>query len=487
VVQLPYRSESGVTVPQVIRSHENGKIPKDLLQPCGLRTFTMVEPAARACRAMVAAASADGVRLDASGTYRSYEEQLQMFTERYSTTPLPDRPTRTWQGVEYWLKPGVPSAAAPGKSFHGWGLAADLDRLDATTLAWLAEHGPTFGFWNSVKSEEWHWPYFPGDDIPDAVLQFERSGKAPAPPKQPAPKPAAKPAPAAAPRRGALVAAEAAFQAGFRGADLTDITMIAGRESGWQSDRINPRTSDRGMWQINWTNLQRDGYADLRRRLGIDDEMDLLDLGTNAAVAFAMYQDSVKAGKPWFPWRASDSGHKQAGPGWDPDGSHTWRTEQFAAEAAAAAKAVLAGGGGTVPATTATTATATATTATASGNQRGTYVIVASDSDGISATVGRCLGIADAPFALRRAAAEAVAQHSGVAVDATWRPGDTIRFPPTIDGVRCYTVQPGDGLLAIARGLGLGETPAAQQRVTAINAWQGPTPHPGDTWYGGTA
>ena len=335
-----------MVVPQAIRSHENGRIPKDLLQPCGLRNFTMVEPAARACRAMVAAAAADGVRLDASGTYRSYEEQLQMFTERYSTTLLPDRPKRTWKGVDYWLKPGVPSAAPPGNSFHGWGLAADLAGLDATKLAWLAEHGPAFGFWNSVKSEEWHWPYFPGDDIPEAVLQIERGGTT-AP--TPTPKPATTPTPVAAPRRGALAAAEAAFQAGFRGADLTDITMIAGRESGWQSDRINPRTSDRGMWQINWKNLQRDGYADLRRRLGIDDETDLLDLATNAAVAFAMYQDSVKAGKPWFPWRASDTGHKQAGPGWDPDGSHTWRTEQFATEAAAAAKAVLGGGAPATP------------------------------------------------------------------------------------------------------------------------------------------
>ena len=259
--------------------------------------------------------------------------------------------------------------------------------------------------------------------------------------------------------------------------------MIAGRESGWQSDRMNPRTSDRGMWQINWTNLQRDGYADLRRRLGIDDEMDLLDLATNAAVAFAMYQDSVKAGKPWFPWRASDTGHKQAGPGWDPDGSHTWRTEQFAAEAAAAAKTVLGGGAPATPKPP--TKTTPASTTKASATPRGSYVIVASDSDGISATVGRCLGIADAPFALRRAAAEAVAKHTGVAVDATWRPGDTIRFPPTIDGVRCYTVQPGDGLLAITRGLGLGASAAAQQRVTAINALARPHPHPGDTWYGG--
>ena len=111
---------------------------------------------------------------------------------------------------------------------------------------------------------------------------------------------------------------------------------------------------------------------------------------------------------------------------------------------------------------------------------------MAADSDGISALVGRCVGIADAPWAVRRAAADAVAVHNGVTIDAIWRAGDTIRFPPTIEGVRSYTAQAGDGLIAIAKGLGLGGS-AAAQRVASINAWQGPTPHAGDTWYGGAA
>ena len=502
MVKLPYRSESEVTVPQAVRSHGNGTIPIELLHSCGIRDFKMVEPAARACRAMVAAALADGVRLDASGTYRSYEQQVQMFTERYSDTPLAGRPTKTWNGVQYWQKPDVPQAATPGTSQHGLGLAPDLmqrsvrgalEELDPTTLSWLAEHGPSFGFWNSVKSESWHWPYFPGDDIPDTVMQMERIGTirpqpavpsvtAPATNKASSPAKTRKKEPAA-PQHGALAAAVAAYRAGFRGVDLAQITMIAGRESGWQSDRINPRTSDRGMWQINWTNLQRDGYADLRDGLGIDDDTDLLDLETNAAVAFRMQQDAVKVSKPWFPWRASDTGFKNAGPGWDPDGSHTWRTEQFATEAEAAARAVLDSGGR--PATSAPTPVGGP--AMASPTARGSYTIVAADSDGISALVGRCLGIADAPWPVRRAAAEAVAVHNGVTIDAIWGPGDTIRFPPTIEGVRSYTVQAGDGLIAIAKGLGLGGSAADQQRVASINAWQGQTPHPGDTWYGGAA
>ncbi len=599
MVKLPYRSESNVIVPQVVRPHANGKIPRELLRPCGIRNFTMVEPAARACRAMVTAALADGVRLDASGTYRSYDEQLKMFTDRYITTPIEGRPTKTWNGVRYWLKPDNAGAATPGTSKHGLGLAPDLKQrsasgrledLDSTTLSWLAEHAPTFGFWNSVKSEDWHWPYFPGDDIPDAVLQMERNGMIRVQPDVPAdprtreafyrelpfgevlskgsrglgveavqwaltragfatdidgdfgsvtdrtvqkfqsaknrtvdgrvdeptwgavgllsdrarPKensaadPVTKSTSAtkrkgtkrkgkkrAEPQHGAIAAAVAAYEAGFRGADLAQITMIAGRESGWKSDSINQRTSDRGMWQINWGNLQREPYTALRNELGIDDDMDLLDLEVNAAVAFWMQEDAIRSRKPWFPWRASDTGYKNHGPGWDPDGSHTWRTEQFAAEAKAAAKAVLDAGGR--PADSPSAPAPEDSRPAKKGSSPGTYTIVGTDSDGISALVGRCLGIADEPWALRRAAAEAVAEHTGGSIDSVWHPGDTLRFPPTIDGVRFYTVQAGDGLIAIAKGLGLGGSAAARKRIAAINAWQGPTPHPDATWYGGAA
>ena len=588
-VKLPYRSESQVILPEVVRSHGNGKIPKELLLPCGIRNFTMVEPAARACRAMVAAALSDGIRLDATGTYRSYEQQVALFTQRYQPTPIAGRRTKTWDGVRYWQKPGVAMAATPGTSKHGLGVTPDLaqrsaggllEPVGAATLAWLADHGPTFGFWNSVKSEAWHWPYFPGDDVPNAVVEMERSGmirlhpdvpSAPqrresfyrelprdgvlskssqglgveavqwaltragfatgidgtfgpatersvrefqhakgltvdgrvdqrtwtelgllpddarplenaTPPGEKKPQKPTKKAPAkkvatpaATPQRGAIVAASAAYRAGFRGADLAVITMIAGRESGWQSDRVNPNTSDRGMWQINWNNLQQEGYDALRARLGIEKDADLLDLETNAAVAFQMYEDSLAFGKPWFPWRASDTGRDGSGPGWDPDGSHTWHTENFAAEAEAAAKAVLESGG------------APATPDGGGSSPRGIYTIGPEDSDGMIAIVSRCTGITDAPWELRRSATHAVAEHNGVTLEAVWRPGDSVRFPAAIEGVRSYTLKPGDGLIAIARGLGLGRSAAAQKRVAEINGWQGSTPHPGDTWYGGAA
>lgn len=608
MVSLPYRSESQVSLPQAVRSYSNGKIPPALLKPCGIRSFVMVEPAARACRAMVAAAAADGVRLDATGTYRSYEQQVQLFTQRYSKSPIAGRRTKTWNGVTYWQKPGVAMAATPGTSKHGLGVTPDLAQRSASgalegvgtaTLAWLAAHGPSFGFWNSVKSEAWHWPYFPGDDIPAAVLEMEQTGAVrlqPTVPSDPAereefylelprtavlgkgalgpsveavqwaltragfqtgidgafgpatersvrefqeakemtvdglvgpktwvalglmpddgspkenvttstgkpakptsrkprkrrksgksekPGTSGKPGTPSAPEHGAIAAAVAAYKAGFRDDDLADITMIAGRESGWRSDRVNPNTSDRGMWQINWNNLQGEGYDELRDRLEITSDTDLLDLDTNAAVAYFMFEDSRKFGEPWFPWRASDTGHDGSGPGWDPKGSHRWHTERFAEAAQAAAAAVIANKGRRPK--------QDPTPDVPSGpddEQGSTYTIAAADSDGLIAVVGRCLGIDDAPWALRFAAATAVAEHNGATLDDVWQPGDVIRFPAVIDGVRCYTVESGNGLIAIAKGLGLGRSKAVQEEITTINAWQGSTPHPGSTWFGGPA
>lgn len=602
-VELPYRSDSKVTLPSVARPYPNGQLPKELMHPCGIRNFKLVESAARSCRAMVTAALADGVRLDATGTYRTYERQEEMFTTRYSTSPIAGRRTKTWKGVQYWQKPNVAMAATPGNSNHGLGVALDfaqrsaggaLQAVGPATLMWLAEHGPRFGFWNSVKSEVWHWPFFLGDDIPDLVLEMEGSGKIRVPPSIPSdpqrraafyrglshedvvskgskgvtveavqwaltlagivtdidgnfgpatessvkkfqqkrsltvsglvdhrtwtelglladrqrpqenttmpaakePKKApvkqglVKPAPVKpAPvkqgpvaRTGAAVAAAAAHRAGFRGDDLIAITMIAGRESRWQSDRVNSRTSDRGMWQINWKNLQRPSYDGLRARLGITSDTDLLDLATNAAVAFQMFQDSVSVGEPWFPWRGSEQGHTGSSPGWDPKGSHTWHTEDFAAEAKSAAAAVL-----DKAAAPTTSPKPVPVPVRKKGDPSGTYSITAQDSDGIVAAISRCLGIADQPWGPRRKAAEAVVEHNGASFVSPWSVGEVIRFPPTIVGVRSYTVKAGEGMLAIANGLGLGRSAAAQKRVIAINAWQGPTPHPGDTWYGGPA
>ncbi len=178
-VKLPHRSDSsGVPVPTAVRRFENGRFPGEALVPCGLRSFVMVEPAARAMRAMVVAARADGHELSATGTWRSYERQRSMFLERYVPHNT-GHGRKIWNGTAYWKRTaGVASAATPGRSNHGLGLAVDLSdsptaRISDRNLRWLAAHGPSFGFWNTVRSERWHWSYCLGDDVPDGVAPIE--------------------------------------------------------------------------------------------------------------------------------------------------------------------------------------------------------------------------------------------------------------------------------------------------------------------------
>jgi D-alanyl-D-alanine carboxypeptidase/Putative peptidoglycan binding domain len=172
-VKLPYKSDSAAKLPAILKGKPNGQIPAEFLVPCGLRKFLMVEPAAGAMRAMVAAAAGDGVTLSATGTWRSYDQQKAMFLDRYTTTNNGGK-TKTWEGKTYWQKPKVAMAAAPGTSNHGLGLAVDLSDspsipIGAASLAWLANHGPSFGYWNTVQSENWHWTYCLGDDAPAGV------------------------------------------------------------------------------------------------------------------------------------------------------------------------------------------------------------------------------------------------------------------------------------------------------------------------------
>jgi len=56
-----------------------------------------------------------GLNLQNIGDYRSYEQQLAMFNERYSTTDGGRKPqvTRTWKGKTYYLKPGMRGQASP--------------------------------------------------------------------------------------------------------------------------------------------------------------------------------------------------------------------------------------------------------------------------------------------------------------------------------------------------------------------------------------
>jgi len=120
-----------------------------------------------------------GINLQNIGDYRSYEQQLAMFKERYSTKDEGRKPqvTRTWDGKTWYLKPKMSPSSSPGKSNHGLGLAIDINVTKPEVLNWLCENAPKYGFYlqsddpSSPEFENWHWQYVEGDNTPAAVKE----------------------------------------------------------------------------------------------------------------------------------------------------------------------------------------------------------------------------------------------------------------------------------------------------------------------------
>jgi hypothetical protein len=169
-------------LPADLVGQSNGEISQTLLTLCGIGNFKMHHLASRALRAMIAAY--EPTTEDATGTYRTYTQQVLLFTARYTTTPIAGRPTKIWDGVTYWQKPNTAMAAVPGTSNHGLGLAIDFSTGMARYnefVAWLIINAATYGYSAEAQSESWHWRYVAGDNVPPAVLAFEK----PTPPLPP--------------------------------------------------------------------------------------------------------------------------------------------------------------------------------------------------------------------------------------------------------------------------------------------------------------
>ena len=176
MTHLPFRPDRTVPKPSTLRGVKNGEVPAELLKPCGIRSFVMVEPAASAMKALRDHAWRDGIRISATGTYRSLGAQKALFYRRYQDTPsYPGARHEHYDGKDWWLRKGVAGAAVPGTSNHGWGLAVDFARrnaagrlvvLDGLSLEWLSQHATRYGYWNTVQSENWHWSYCLGDKKP---------------------------------------------------------------------------------------------------------------------------------------------------------------------------------------------------------------------------------------------------------------------------------------------------------------------------------
>ena len=112
-------------IPAWVQPLGNGKVPVDrMIKVAPLGAGYLVPEAAAAWRNLQNAASAAGFTLTMTGAYRSYDQQVQLFNERYSTSNTGGS-SKVWNGTQYWLKPNVAMAAVPGTSNHGWGCAVD--------------------------------------------------------------------------------------------------------------------------------------------------------------------------------------------------------------------------------------------------------------------------------------------------------------------------------------------------------------------------
>jgi hypothetical protein len=179
-----------MTRSSLLSGQQNGRLDSGILMQTpgamGGATVTLVTPAARAWRALCAAAKVSGHTLKATSvadSYRIYEIQERIFRDRYTTTYLVGRPYKYWNGRRWYQRPGTAVAAVPGTSNHGWASAVDTgeerdsdtgaESLDDPTLRWLLDHEQTYGWSHEVQSEPWHIRYFAGDAIPQAVLAYE--------------------------------------------------------------------------------------------------------------------------------------------------------------------------------------------------------------------------------------------------------------------------------------------------------------------------
>lgn len=148
-----------VTLPTLLNGAVNGQLNDALLDEVQPGIWLMRD-AAKSFLVMRDAARADGVDLVIQFGYRDYATQKSIFLSRYVPEYLTGHETVVWNGQRYWKLSGVATAAIPGTSNHGWGLAIDLEnaRTASTPVArWLIAHAHEYGWSAELQSESWHW------------------------------------------------------------------------------------------------------------------------------------------------------------------------------------------------------------------------------------------------------------------------------------------------------------------------------------------
>lgn len=130
-----------LTPPAELLVYSNGAIPSEALAPVGETNHRLWAPAANGLTALIDDASAEGIEIGITDSYRPLAVQERLAREKglYSQGGL---------------------AAVPGTSNHGWGMATDLD-LDSSALEWMRTNAWRYGFVEDVPREPWHWTYRP--------------------------------------------------------------------------------------------------------------------------------------------------------------------------------------------------------------------------------------------------------------------------------------------------------------------------------------
>lgn len=151
----------------------NGNLPSSMLESVGVGSLKALPPAARAIRALRAAAAQQGINIGITDAYRPLADQIRLKRQKGRL------------------------AATPGRSNHGWGLAFDLSDAGRSltrgsrAFQWLAANAPRFGIFGPLASpfEMWHWEYRGGGSNTPPTQQVPPAG-----PRQPQAQPVGSPA-----------------------------------------------------------------------------------------------------------------------------------------------------------------------------------------------------------------------------------------------------------------------------------------------------
>lgn len=117
-------------------------------------------------RALNRAVADSGENFQIYDAYRSLTEQVAILKRYYYAVSGGRKPgDRSYNGVTYRKRSGMPAAASPGYSNHGTGLAIDIHSTGIQN--WFKKNGRSYGWtWDEGKrlGESWHFVYNPALD-----------------------------------------------------------------------------------------------------------------------------------------------------------------------------------------------------------------------------------------------------------------------------------------------------------------------------------